>query len=62
MSNENAEGKGDQIVGKVKEAAGKATGDEDIEAKGRAQHAKGKVKEGVGNVKDAVKDFADDDK
>ena len=42
----------DEATGKVKEVAGKVTGDEELEAEGRTQH-------GVAKAKDAVKDAAD---
>ena len=48
----SANDKIDQATGKAKEVAGKATGDEELEAEGRTQH-------GVAKAKDAVKDAAD---
>jgi uncharacterized protein YjbJ (UPF0337 family) len=42
--------------GKVKEAAGKVTGNERLEAKGKADQTKGDVKQAGEKVKDAVKD------
>lgn len=48
----SANDKIDEATGKVKEVAGKATGDEELEAEGRTQH-------GVAKAKDAVKDAAD---
>lgn len=41
--------------GKVKESAGKATGDESLEAEGRADQAKGDLKQAGEKVKDAFK-------
>lgn len=53
------EGRGDQAVGKGKEAAGKVTGDEDLEAEGKGEQMTGKVKETIGKVKEKVKDLTD---
>lgn len=43
--------------GKIKEAAGKVTGNERLEAKGKADQTKGDVKQAGEKVKDAVKDL-----
>ncbi len=43
--------------GKIKEAAGKATGNERLEAKGKADQTKGGVKQAGENIKDAAKDL-----
>ena len=48
-------GVADQGAGKVKEAAGKATDSEKLEAEGLA-HAKGKAEKLAGDAKQAVKD------
>ena len=60
-------GKGDELVGKGKELAGKATGDEDMEAKGKGQQIRGRVeglahdvKEGAENAIDSVLHRKDD--
>jgi len=45
--------------GKLKEAAGKLTGDEKLKAEGRADQVAGKVQNAVGGVKDALKDERD---
>jgi len=46
----------DEAAGKVKEAAGKVTGNEDLEAKGHAQQAEADVKQAGDKAKDAAKD------
>lgn len=46
--------------GKVKEAVGDATGNDDLKNKGKTDQAKASVKEKVGDVVDAVKDKVDD--
>ena len=47
----------DTAKGAMKEAAGKATGDERLEAEGVTDRAAGKVQKGVGNLKDAARDI-----
>lgn len=49
------EGVAKNIGGKIKEAAGKLTGDEKLKAEGRADQVAGKVQNAVGGVKDALK-------
>ncbi len=49
----------DRFVGKAKEAAGKATGDEELASEGRTQHAKGKAGEAIDEAKDTAKGVAD---
>ena len=48
---DKAEGKMHQVKGKIKEAGGKAVGNEELEAKGKGEYIKGKVQEKVGDVK-----------
>ena len=48
--------KTDKVTGKAKEAAGRATGDPDLEAEGSAERVEGKVQKGVGALKDAARD------
>jgi uncharacterized protein YjbJ (UPF0337 family) len=45
----------EQAKGKVKEAAGKATDDERLEAEGKGDQAKGDIKQAGEKVKDAFK-------
>jgi uncharacterized protein YjbJ (UPF0337 family) len=47
--------KTDRITGKVKETAGRATGDNELETKGRREQVKGNLKSGAKKVKDAAK-------
>lgn len=49
------EAKGDQVRGKVKETAGRALGDEELEAEGRAEQSKGDAKQAKEKAKDAFK-------
>ena len=54
MSKTGIEGGIQKSVGSVKEAAGKATGNEKLEAQGLADRAVGSAKEGAGKVEDAI--------
>lgn len=56
MDKMRAEGMGQKMAGKAKEAAGKLTGDAKLKAEGKADQAAGGVKNTVGGMKDAVKD------
>jgi uncharacterized protein YjbJ (UPF0337 family) len=47
--------KAEEVAGKVKKGAGKATGDKDLEAEGRVDEAKSDVKQAVEKIKDAFK-------
>jgi uncharacterized protein YjbJ (UPF0337 family) len=52
----------DRIEGRVKEGAGKVTGDEELEREGEAQGAWGDAKDKAGDAWDKAKDAADDAK
>lgn len=56
------DGLSDKISGKAKQAAGKATNDNELENKGKSEEAKGILKEKAGGVLDAVSDKLDDAK
>jgi uncharacterized protein YjbJ (UPF0337 family) len=56
MSTNRVEGAVDKGVGAVKEAAGKATGNERLEAEGAAQKTKGDVQNKVGQAQDKIGD------
>ncbi|UIJ71271.1 CsbD family protein [Aurantimonas sp. HBX-1] len=45
-----------EIGGKIKEAAGRAVGNERLEAEGEVDQVEGKTQKNYGKVKDAVKD------
>ncbi len=55
---DRTKGKANQGIGSVKEAAGKATGNEKLEAEGAGQKTEGKVQDTMGRAKDKVKDIA----
>ncbi|MBY4641779.1 CsbD family protein [Gluconacetobacter entanii] len=44
----------DKAVGSIKETVGKATGNEDLEARGMAQKLKGQAEKAVGSVKGTI--------
>lgn len=46
----------DKAKGKAKEATGKATGDDDLRDKGRAEQSEADLKQAGEKVKDALKD------
>lgn len=50
----------DKVKGKIKEAAGKVTGNERLEAEGKADQAAGDVKQAGEKAKDTVKDVFND--
>jgi uncharacterized protein YjbJ (UPF0337 family) len=52
---QRAEGKAEELKGRVKRAAGAATGDRSTEAKGAGEQAKGKAKNAVGRARSALK-------
>ena len=59
----------DQIAGKAKQAAGKVSGDKDLEAEGKVQETEGKLREAaedakatLGAVADRVKGSVDEQK
>jgi uncharacterized protein YjbJ (UPF0337 family) len=47
---------GEDLKGKTKEAIGRATDDEELEAAGRSDQAKSSLKQAGEKVKDAIKD------
>ena len=49
----------DETKGKVKEAAGILTGDEELEREGKSEQALAKAKEAVHDVADSVKKVVD---
>ena len=51
-----ASGKSDELKGRVKEAAGALTGDDELKHEGQVDQAAGKVKQAVEKVVDKVND------
>ena len=55
VDKDRIKGSGEQAKGKLKEAAGKVTGDSKLRSEGKADQVKGKVRNAVGGLKDAVR-------
>ncbi|HTN24217.1 MAG TPA: CsbD family protein [Solirubrobacteraceae bacterium] len=52
-----SDGTMDEAKGRVKEAAGDLTGNEDLKNEGKVDRASGKVKDAVGGVADKAKEL-----
>jgi uncharacterized protein YjbJ (UPF0337 family) len=57
MDREHIKGAADKAKGAIKDAAGKVTGDKELQSEGKMDKAKGEAHNAVGNVKDAVRDL-----
>jgi uncharacterized protein YjbJ (UPF0337 family) len=57
MDKQRVTGATQKVTGTVKTAVGKATGNRDLEAKGRAEKAEGHVRSAVGKAKDAAREL-----
>jgi uncharacterized protein YjbJ (UPF0337 family) len=55
-SADKARNKGEEIKGKIKDTAGQATGNEEMEAEGETEQGKGNMKQAGEKIKDAFKD------
>jgi uncharacterized protein YjbJ (UPF0337 family) len=55
MHKDQMKGAAKDAKGSMKQAAGKMTGDERMQAEGAADMTVGKVQKGVGNLKDAAR-------
>jgi uncharacterized protein YjbJ (UPF0337 family) len=60
MDKDREAGIGKKVAGSVKEGVGKVTGDEKLQAEGKAQKTAGKVQNAVGGAKDAARDALKD--
>ena len=56
MNKDQAEGMAKNLAGKVQEAAGKVTGNRELEDKGVLKSAEGDAQEKLGNARELVKD------
>jgi uncharacterized protein YjbJ (UPF0337 family) len=54
MEKDRVKGSFDQAKGRVKEAAGKALGDEKLKTEGKVDQVKGKAENAVGGLKDRI--------
>lgn len=52
---DRVEGAAKNLGGKIKETAGKITGDEKLKAEGRADQFEGKIQNAVGGLKDSLR-------
>lgn len=59
MSEEHVKGGLEKLGGRVKEAAGALTGNENLKAEGQLDQVKGGAHQAWGDVKDAAKNVAD---
>jgi uncharacterized protein YjbJ (UPF0337 family) len=55
MDKDRIKGSAEQAKGKIKEVAGKITGDSKTEAEGKGEQVKGKIRNTIGGLKDAVR-------
>ena len=55
MDKEHIKGAADKAKGAIKDAAGKMTGDKEMQAEGKFDKAKGAARQAVGDVKDAAR-------
>ena len=55
MDKEHVKGAADKAKGAIKEAAGKLTGDKELQAEGKFDKAKGSAHQAAGDIKDAMK-------
>ena len=55
VDKEHVKGAADKAKGAIKEAAGKMTGDKDMQAEGKFDKAKGAAHQAAGDIKDAMK-------
>jgi uncharacterized protein YjbJ (UPF0337 family) len=55
--NDMSDGTTDEAKGRVKEAAGDLTGDQELKDEGKVDRASGKVKDAIGGVADKAKDL-----
>ena len=60
VDKDRVEGAAKNVGGKVKEAAGKMTGDEKLKREGQADQVAGKVQNVVGGVKDKLRENEDE--
>jgi len=55
MDKDRIQGSVEQAKGKMKEVAGKVTGDAKLESEGKTEQVAGKLQNAVGGLKDVVK-------
>lgn len=55
MDKDRIKGAAEQAKGKVKEVAGKVTGDSKLEGEGKADQVGGKIQNTIGGIKDTLR-------
>jgi uncharacterized protein YjbJ (UPF0337 family) len=60
MDKDRVAGAAKQAKGRLKDAAGKITGDEKLRAEGKADKVEGKVQNAVGGLKDKAREALDE--
>ena len=55
MDKDRVEGSVEQAKGKVKEIAGKVTGDSKLESEGKGDQVAGKIQNTIGGIKDTLR-------
>jgi uncharacterized protein YjbJ (UPF0337 family) len=55
MDKDRIKGSAEQAKGKIKEVAGKVTGDSKTEAEGKGEQVKGKIRNTIGGLKDTAR-------
>jgi uncharacterized protein YjbJ (UPF0337 family) len=55
MDKDRIKGSAQQAKGKVKEVAGRVSGDKKLEGEGKADKTSGKIRNAVGGMKDALR-------
>jgi uncharacterized protein YjbJ (UPF0337 family) len=55
VDSEHVKGAADKVKGAIKDAAGKVTGDKELQAEGKFDKAKGAAHDATGDVKDAFR-------
>ena len=59
MDEDRIKGSGANLGGKIKEAAGKLTGDTKLQSEGQADQIRGKAQNTIGGVKDSAREALD---
>lgn len=55
MDNDRIKGAAEQAKGKIKEVAGKISGDTKLEGEGKADQVAGKIQNTIGGIKDTLR-------
>jgi uncharacterized protein YjbJ (UPF0337 family) len=59
MNNDTVKGEAEKVGGKLKEAVGNVTHNDNLKTQGQAEQVKGGARKAVGEAKDAASDAAD---